>query len=194
VHSSGNGAFDDSIERYRQHLELLVAQLARWELDPPLRGKIDLSGVVQQTLFEAHQAGSEFKSIPSGRRTLWLDRVLLNNLADEERKLRADKRDARRERSLEQAIQDSSRRLNGWLESAEPAPSDRLSRQELALQLADALGKLPEAQREALVQHYWQGRGAGEIAEQMGRSRLAVAGLLKRGLQQLRELLNGKFP
>jgi RNA polymerase sigma-70 factor (ECF subfamily) len=163
-------------------------------LDAPLRGKVDLSGVVQQTLFEAHQAGSEFKSLPSGRRTLWLDRVLLHNLADEKRKARADKRDARRERSLEQAIEDSSRRLNGWLASPEPAPSDRLSRQELALQLADALGKLPEAQREALVQHYWHGLGVGEIAEQLGRSRLAVAGLLKRGLQQLRESLNGKFP
>src|SRR5262249_49793959 len=112
VHSSGNGAFDDSVERYRQHLELLVARLARWQLDAQLMRKIDLSGVVQQTLFEAHQAGSEFKSLLSGRRARgWLHRVLDHNLKDEIRKLCTDKRDAHRERSLEQAIQDSSLRL-----------------------------------------------------------------------------------
>ena len=55
------------------------------------------------------------------------------------------------------------------------------------MQLAEALSRLPEAQREALVLQHWQGWSLDEIAEQMGRTRTAVAGLLKRGLRQLRD-------
>jgi RNA polymerase sigma-70 factor (ECF subfamily) len=54
------------------------------------------------------------------------------------------------------------------------------------VRLAEALGRLPEAQREALVLQHWKGCSLAEIAEQMGRTRTAVAGLLKRGLSQLR--------
>ncbi len=168
--------------------------MPRLQLDAPLAGKVDLSGVVQQMLFEAYQSAGEFQTLPTGRRTIWLRQVLAHNLADEIRKLRTDRRDVRRERSFEAAIESSSQRLERWLQTADPTPSEKLSRQEQALQLADALSRLPEAQREALVLHYWQGQKVGEIATQLGRARAAVAGLLKRGLEQLREKFTGSFP
>jgi DNA-directed RNA polymerase specialized sigma24 family protein len=50
---------------------------------------------------------------------------------------------------------------------------------------------LPEAQREAIVLHYWQGCSLAEKeAQQLGRTPAAVAGLLHRGLRTLRGLLN----
>jgi RNA polymerase sigma factor (sigma-70 family) len=58
--------------------------------------------------------------------------------------------------------------------------------QERAVRLAEALGRLPEAQREAIVLQTWHQCTLAEIAERMGRTRAAVAGLLKRGLSQLR--------
>lgn len=169
----------DALERYRDYLHLL----ARLQLEPRLRAKIDLSGVVQQTLLEAHQA-------PGAVPLAWLRRVLANNLGDEIRKLTAAKRDLGREQSLEAALAASSARLENWLAADQSSPSAPLEREEQALRLAQALAALPEAQREALVLQHWHGWSLAQIAEHLGRSRAAVAGLIKRGLQQLRAELH----
>lgn len=168
-------------ERHRAYLRLI----AEIQTDPRLFGKIDLSGVVQQALLEAHRdeaiaPGSE------DERLAWLRRVLANNLTDELRKLRSDKRAANREVSLAAALEHSSRRLELFAAEAS-SPSAPLQRHEQALRLATALERLPEAQREALILQHWHGWKLAEIAEHLGRSRVAVAGLLKRGLQQLRK-------
>ena len=55
--------------------------------------------------------------------------------------------------------------------------------------MADALACLPDPQREALVLRYWEEWPLAEIARHMGRTHDAVASLLKRGLRQLRVLL-----
>ena len=96
------------LERFRAYLDLL----ARLEVAPRLRDKVDLSGVVQQTLLEAHQG---LLAHPPAQRTQtavagWLRSILSHNLADVLRKLTAAKRDFRREWSLEAAIDQSASR------------------------------------------------------------------------------------
>ena len=54
------------------------------------------------------------------------------------------------------------------------------------MQLAAAIDRLPEAQREALVLQHWKGWSPAESANRLGRTRADVAGLLKRGLSRLR--------
>src|SRR5262249_28846626 len=66
-------------------------------------------------------------------------------------------------------------------------PGRILEASEQAVELAQALDRLPEAQRQALVLQHWQAWTLQQIAEHMGKTRVAVAGLLKRGLKQLRE-------
>jgi RNA polymerase sigma-70 factor (ECF subfamily) len=175
----------DSLERYRAYLALL----ARLQLDPKLQGKVDLSGVVQQTLLEACQALPRFCVQGPVPQAAWLRRILANNLADEVRKLATAKRDRGRERSLEAALEASSARLEGWLAADQSSPSQQAGRQEQAMRLAAALAELPEAQREALVLQHWHGWSLADIARHLGRSHAAVAGLIKRGLQRLREQL-----
>jgi RNA polymerase sigma-70 factor (ECF subfamily) len=145
--------------------------------------------VVQQTLLEAHQALSRFRAEGEAGRAAWLRRILAHNLADALRKLAAGKRDLGRERSLEAALEASSVRLGAWLAADQSSPSERVQRREQAVALADALARLPEAQREALILQHWEGWPLARIAEHLGRTRAAVAGLIKRGLQQLRTLL-----
>jgi RNA polymerase sigma-70 factor (ECF subfamily) len=167
-----------------------LTMLARVQLEPRVRAKIDLSGVVQQTLLEALHKRAEFHRDHPAQELAWLRRILANNLADELRKLATRKRDLARERSLEAALDESSARLGEWLAAKQSSPSQQAERNEMAVRLAVALARLPEAQREALVLQHWHGWPLARIAEHLGRTRAAVAGLLKRGLQQLREELD----
>jgi len=185
VMSGESRSQDRKLEDYREYLRLL----AQLQLDQRFQGKIDLSGVVQQTMLEAYQALPKYELQDADHLAAWLRRILANNLADEIRKLKTEKRDVGRERSLEAALEQSSNRLQAWLAADQSSPSEHAQRQELVLCLAAALAELPEAQREALMLRHFHGRSLAHIAQHVGRSHAAVAGLLKRGLQQLRDQL-----
>jgi RNA polymerase sigma-70 factor (ECF subfamily) len=163
--------------------------LARVQLDPRLRGKIDLSGVVQLTLLEAHNHWERIKDWTREQKAGWLRRALANNLADEIRKLKTQGRDVYRERSLDEALDRSSARVEAWLVAEADTPSVLAEQQEEALRLAEALERLPEAEREAIVLQRWHGWPLAQIAEHLHRTPGAVAGLLHRGLERLRKEL-----
>ncbi|MDG1895713.1 MAG: sigma-70 family RNA polymerase sigma factor [Fuerstiella sp.] len=163
---------EDVVERYRQYLVMLADR----QLDSRLRGKLDASDVVQQTLLEAHQNYEQFRGTHEEEMIAWLRKILAHNLLDAVRGLRREKRDVDREQSIEAAIEQSR-------------PSQKLARQEEALQLEDTMAELPEVQREALILKNWHGWTIAEIGQHMGRSSTAVDGLLKRALKQLRQQL-----
>ncbi len=154
-----------------------------------MRGKLDPSDVVQQTLLQACQALEQFRGRSDPEMAGWLRQILARNLAAAVRAFARNRRDVARERSLEAALAESSARLEAWLASEEESPSQQAQRNEQTLRLAEALEQLPEAQREALVLQHWQRWSLAQIGEQLGRSPAAVAGLIKRGLKQLRLLL-----
>jgi RNA polymerase sigma-70 factor (ECF subfamily) len=174
------------LEQYRRYLLLL----ARVQLDPHLRHKLDASDVVQQTLLEAHRQCEAFRGKTAAELTAWLRQILAHNLADALRGLLRDKRDVDRERSIQEAVANSSARLDSWLAAEQSSPSQLAIKHEQAVRLGDALSQLPEAQREALVLQQWHGWSLGEIGRHLDRSPAAVAGLLRRGLKQLRVLLH----
>jgi RNA polymerase sigma-70 factor (ECF subfamily) len=176
----------DTLERFRPYLHML----ARLHLDPRLRARLDASDIVQQAFLQAYQALDQFRGQGDGELMAWLRRILARCLSHATRDASRDKRDVERERSLEAAVDHSSVRLEAWLAADQSSPSQRADRNEQLLRLADALGKLPEAQREALVLHYWQDWTVAEIAQRLERSTTAVAGLLKRGLKELRTLMH----
>jgi RNA polymerase sigma-70 factor, ECF subfamily len=173
------------LNQYQEYLKILALQ----QVALRFQGKVDLSGIVQETLWEAHRELQKGCAVHDGKRLPWLRRILSNNLADAVRRMVANKRNVGREVSLQQSVEQSSLRLEAWLAQEVP-PERKLEQEEHVLQLVHALSKLPEAQREALMLHYWTGWTLVQIATHMGRSREAVAGLLKRGLRELRIVLN----
>jgi RNA polymerase sigma-70 factor (ECF subfamily) len=173
------------LERFRDYLHLL----ARLQLDPRLQSKLDASDLVQVTLLKAHQARDQFRGQSTAEQAAWLRQILANTLANALRDLARAKRDVALERSLEGALADSSSRLEGWLIADQSSPSQQAVRNEQLLRLSEALVGLPEAMREVLLLRHCQGWSLAEISAHLGRSRAAVASLLRRGLKQLREHL-----
>jgi RNA polymerase sigma-70 factor (ECF subfamily) len=99
-------------------------------------------------------------------------------------------RDVRKERSLQADLDNSASQLEGWPAAEQSSPSQKMERHERALQLAEALTRLPDAQRDAVLLRHFQGRSLAEIAEQLDCTTAAVTGLLQRGLKNLRKSLS----
>src|SRR5262249_57036776 len=113
----GGGVWEGG--RSRHYLGLL----ARVGLDAAYRGKIDLSGVVQQTLLKAHQAQGRFQAQGEAQRAAWLRRILANTLADEVRKLHTHKPDLAPDRSLEAALEESAPPLEARADARQTPPT-----------------------------------------------------------------------
>ena len=69
------------------------------------------------------------------------------------------------------------------------SPESRIFRGEAALELAEALERLPEDQRVAVELRYLGQQPLNAIADYMGKTTGSVAGLICRGIENLRGLL-----
>jgi RNA polymerase sigma-70 factor (ECF subfamily) len=173
---------------FRDQLRLL----ARAELDVRLRGKIDPSDLVQQTLLEAYQACEQFRGKAEAELAAWLRRILAHNLADAVRRYGTAARDVALECSLEASLAESASRLDDWLADSRSSPSQQALGREKLGRLYEALMGLPEDQRVAVEGKHLQGLTVDEIGRRMGRTESAVGGLLRRGMRRLRELLQNE--
>jgi RNA polymerase sigma-70 factor (ECF subfamily) len=176
-----------AVEGFRDYLLVL----ARTRLGPGSRAKLEASDIVQMTLLEAHRKRSQFRGSGAAEMAGWLRQLLACTLADAARAAGRAKRDVSRERSLEAALDASPARLGALLAADQSTPSRQAERHEEAVRLAGVLELLPEAQRLALILRHCQGCSLDEIARRLGRTPAAAAGLLKRGLKQLRNHLDG---
>lgn len=176
------------LEEHRAYLKLL----ARLHLDQQVRGKVDVSDVVQQTFLEAQRSLENFRGGTSGEFAGWLREILACQVARSMRDLHRDKRDVDRERSLQAEMDRSSQQMEGFLAAGGSSPSQRAQKNEWSVRVAAALETVSDDQREALILHYYQGLSVRAVAERMQKTSAAVAGLLQRGLKKLRGLLAEK--
>ncbi len=164
--------------------------LARLQVPPRLQAKVDVSGVVQQTLLAASQGAAQCRATDERGRLAWLRGILAHQLGGEIRRFQTAARDVGREESIERGLEDSAARFDAWLAAGQTSPSEQAIRKEQLLDLARALQQLPEDQRMAVELRYLRGLAVSEMVAEMGRTRSAVAGLLARGLKRLRQLLS----
>ena len=171
------------LEQYFEYLRLL----ARLQLDPRLRGRLDPSDIVQQTLLVAHEKRMQFRGRTDAELAAWLRSILVSILAQQMRRHR--KHGQERARSFEQALDKSSARLEAYVARHESTPGRRLARAERVMQLVSALADLPEDQRTALELHHLEGLTVPEAARRMGKTVASVTGLLYRGSKSLQRLM-----
>lgn len=174
------------LAKYQTYLEIL----ARAQLGSRVIPHLEVDDVVQQSLTRAVQSFSQFTGQTEAELAGWLRAILATTITDAIRHAAASKRDARIEQSVYQALDSSAESLASLLSAGSPTPSVVVAFQEQVRQLADALQKLPIDQRDAIILKYLSGLSVSEVAERMGRTIPAVAGLLRRGLNQLRLILN----
>jgi RNA polymerase sigma-70 factor (ECF subfamily) len=107
-----------------------------------------------------------------------------------EQHLLAEKRDVRREISLEQIgkrLEQSTARLESLLAEPGDSPSGHAQRNEQEIMLADALAELPGDYRQVIMLRHIEGLPFEEVAERMDRSCGAVRMLWLRALERLRK-------
>ncbi len=174
----------EDLERYRVLLHLK----ARHQLGHRLRGKLDASDVVQETLLHAHRKFSQFRGRSEPQFVAWLRIILKNTLAATARRFQVGARDVAREELLE-GVDGAAAHRKTVPAAGQAAPDEQALRNEQLRRLNAALMALPPDQRRAIELHHLEGRSVAEVADQMHKSRDAVVGLLFRGLRKLRLLL-----
>ena len=174
---------DGDLEKFRDYL----MNLARTLIPIEMRGRIDPSDLVQETIYCAIRRDFHRRESRTDAQTAcWLRKILRCRLID-----RLPGRDrAAQVKSLDEQLDQSSRGLSNFLVADQSTPSARIRRAEDAILVAKLLAKLPEAQSEAVVLRHCEGWPVEKIGRHMNRSPAAVGGLLKRGMKKLRELIN----
>ena len=172
------------LEQYRGYLLMLAHRY----LDERLRRRIDPADIVQHTYLEAQRDLPSFRGSSPAEFAGWIRNILKHNVASAvARHVSAQKRSIGREVN----VGNDSAAANWFAQmpGSTTSPSRRVMREEAALAMLDALAQLPENQAEAVRLRYMEGLSLAEICERMGKTEMAAAGLLKRGLRKLREIM-----
>jgi RNA polymerase sigma-70 factor, ECF subfamily len=177
------------LERYRAYLTLL----ARVQVGRRLQGKADPADMVQETFLEAARHFPRFRGDTEPELAAWLRQILAGCLAHLVRRYCGTQaRDVRLERLLAGELDQSSQAIDGGLIAGHSSPSQRASRREQAVLLADALALLPADYREVLILRHLEGLTFPEVAARMGRSLDSVEKLWVRALPRLRQALGAE--
>jgi RNA polymerase sigma-70 factor, ECF subfamily len=188
-----NSSLGRLLTLYGNYLKLLVSA----QMDGRLRARVSPSDVVQETFFEAHRDFAQFRGQSTAEFVAWLRKIVVNNiLRVVEQHLHAEKRDVRREVSLQEIgrrLEQSTVHLESLLAEEADSPSRCAVKHERELELADALAQLPADYRDVIVLRHIEGLPFDTVAARMERSAGAVRMLWLRALKRLRLSL-GKEP
>lgn len=183
---------NDAFQKYRNYLKLLAeAEIRRY---PGLRGKMDASDIVQDTLLQAVKALEKFRGRTEPELAEWLRTILARQIANRVRSFQCEKRDVRRERLLGDCLEDSAVRISALAGKIASPGGPGSEAGDLFLEFADVLITLPDPEREAFVLRHLGGLRLDEIGRELGLKRTQVSGLLRRAAGMLRKRLSGYEP
>ena len=186
----------DSIDSNHQELQRFrpfLKALAERELEGDLRSKFDASDIVQQTMLQAMLAEKQWRGRDDASKAGWLRAILRNVVHGVSRRFHRPGRSIDRERSIDQERrggggQDTSHAGRDF-DGNHTSPSLAMQSDEERQRIALAIEKLTPEQRRALILRYWEDQSLAEIAQALGKSQDAVAGLLYRAMKVMRSEL-----
>jgi RNA polymerase sigma-70 factor (ECF subfamily) len=160
-------------------------------MDPRMRGRIDPSDVVQETLISASQKMDRYLAERPLPFYPWLRQIAWEKLVHlHDRHLRAAKRSVAREQFFRPDISDESALdLAHCFLGATSSPSADALRQELRQRVRHALDELAEDDREVLLLRYLEQLPSKEIAAIMETTEAAVNMRHMRALDRMRRIL-----
>jgi RNA polymerase sigma-70 factor (ECF subfamily) len=168
------------VEKYLPLLRMMARQL---RLDQKLQARFDAEDIAHDAATKAIANLDQFRGTTEAEFVGWLRQVLHNTFRDKLEFENADKRAP----EMEAAFNRSSVRLDEFLADQGLSPSRKAEMDELALRIAEALEKLPPRWREVVMMRDVNQMHVKEIAEQLGETPSAVAGLLHRARKELRK-------
>ena len=160
-----------------------VRRIIRLRMGSELRSKMESMDLVQDTFISALRGLENFTYQNEGDFLRWLSTIAENRLRDNLKKLHADKRDIRKEMSLNnnrQSTQDSFVRQAGPVDST--TPSVIMSRREELDGLEKALDKLKPEYKEVILLTKIEGLSSKELSDRLGQTPGAVRMLLSRAM------------
>ena len=175
-------------DEHRPHLKRMV----RFRMDRRLRGRVDISDVVQQVYIDAAQRLDHYVSGSERSFLVWLRQVAEQSLVDLYRRhLGAQRRDVRRERPLDRAgtCTVTSRYMAADLAAQMTSPSQRAVRAEFEATLELALAEMSDMDQEVLALRHFEELANSQVAEILGLSPAAASNRYFRALARLRVIL-----
>jgi RNA polymerase sigma-70 factor (ECF subfamily) len=173
------------LECYRNYVLFIARVLSA----PRFRNKLRPSDLAQETLLKAHKEIGQFRGKTDAEFRGWLRRILLHTAEAEWRRLHTASRNVDRECSFEEALEQSSARLEAWLTDASSRSDANVDPEDQLDAIAKAVNELPEHQRTAFESFYIHGFTVAQISQQMDRSTNAVGALIARAVKTLRQRL-----
>ena len=116
--------------------------------------------------------------------------ILENNIAQSVRDhFDAEKRSLRKEEKKLDESRKNGLRFRDTVPANQSSPSQKAMKSESRRSIEEALSELPADQGEAVRLRHLEGWSLKQLAQHFDRSEVAVAGLLKRGMKALRDIV-----
>lgn len=171
-----------SIGRLRPWLQMV----AEHEMPDALRGRLEASDLVQQTLLKAWQGAAGLSAANHAERLAWLRTIMKNTIRDQQRAALAGKRGHGNVRLASEVFVDPAATIGQHAVAPPAAASTELIAAETAAELAEAIGQLPELQRRVIELRHYDELSHAEIAVRLNKSESAVRMLWVRALRNLK--------
>ena len=185
----------DAINRLLARHRGSVRRLVEMRLDRKVQRRVDVSDVVQDVMIEASGRLAKYLDDPAMAFHLWLRQIAWDRIIDTYRRHRVSaKRNMDREQPMSAPAgpDQSSIMLAAQLCDPELTPAARATQREIALQVEEAIERLPEADREVIWMRHYEHLSNLEIAEALQLNAAAASMRYLRAVRRLRELLTGQ--